>query len=104
MAKVSSDKAMQFIVYAGVLIILGMFFAFGFFIKPTDSTEDKLWGAVHPTTWLDIVGVIMFTISALGLSGISRAIIGEKLMPPKSAWITWTVVAMGALGIVLMFA
>lgn len=86
------------ILKAFVLLILALFFYFGYIHHPKGDDGTFLWSAVHPTGIGDIIGTTLFTAAALAIGGfLSKSLAAAK-------WYPFAVGIAGVLGIILIFA
>lgn len=78
---------------------------FGFFIEqPCNGIDiDSLWCAMHPASAANILGFVLWTVSAAFVSLLWKSKHLEIIAPPGSSWPNYAGLAVGALGIILMF-
>lgn len=92
----------------GVIFLVVIFFIyFGYLHKPTfvddPFVNDNLWDALHPTSFINAIGLIFIGIFLFYLSGFWRKIIGTQLLPVGSSWPNYVGFAVGVLGFILIW-
>ena len=95
--KVLGIAAKVFIIIAGLLFLYN-----GVLHKPTPS-EGTLWDALHPSSVLNIVGVILFFVFMVVISGTFSKRINDRVEDAGAKFIVPLLIA-GVGGILLMFA
>jgi hypothetical protein len=106
--KIEKDERTVWAIVKGIVVlVLVMFISHGFIIKPQGNASlidlEFLWYALHPASILNILGVILFMVPILGLSGVWRLFFTEYQVDLVSEWIGWVFFASGILGVVFMF-
>lgn len=101
---------------AGCILVLAFFYGFGFHAqecRTLDLTKGvegvgvwdysvNLYCLIHPMYWHDILGIILFTIAVIGITGVYSWVLGQfNVTKGEMGWLTWGLVAFGALGIIL---
>jgi hypothetical protein len=90
-----------------VLLVLLMFISHGFIVKPQGAGSlvdlEFLWDALHPASFINILGVLLFFVPIIGLSGLWTKLVPAYFVDRVSEWIGWVFFVAGVLGVVLMF-
>jgi hypothetical protein len=106
--KLEKDERTVWAIVRGIIaLILLMFIVHGFIIKPKGAGSavdlEFLWDALHPASVLNIIGVILFIVPIVGLSGIWKRCFTEYFVDRVSQWIGWVFFVSGILGVLFMF-
>jgi hypothetical protein len=106
--KLEKDERTVWAIVRGIIaLILLMFIIHGFIIKPQGSGSaidlEFLWDALHPASTLNIIGVILFFVPIVGLSGLWKKMFDSYTVDLVSEWIGWVFLVSGALGVIFMF-
>jgi hypothetical protein len=67
------EKTLWIVVRVVLAIIMTAFIVLGFIVKP-NPVEATLWEKMHPAHWYNILGVILFMGTAVGLSGLAASL------------------------------
>ena len=96
------EKRLWTVVKVFVIIVGVLFIYHGFLHKPTPP-EGTLWDALHPASFVNWIGVIMWIACMVGISGSFVPKLNDTF-EDVGRWFPYVVFAVGILGIVLMFA
>lgn len=102
--KLEKDEKRTYLI-ARIIIgaVMTLFFLFGFVIMP-NPVEETLWAKLHPMSVLNIIGVILFMITALALAGLPQKLIDHLWAPAGSQWPNYLFFATGILGIIFIWS
>ena len=100
------EKILNTIVVVFCAIVLVLFFTLGLIVKPdgagSEVNTEFLWDALHPFSFWDGLGLLLFLSAVVFISGIWKKFIPNN--PTTGAGLNYAFGAAGALGIVLIFA
>jgi hypothetical protein len=93
-------------VIAFMALVTIVFTLFGFVIEqPCNGIDkDSLYCALHPISFINLIGVIMFYAGFVFISGVWALKKGGILLPVGSVWPNFAGFALFVLGAILIFA
>jgi hypothetical protein len=102
----NDEKILTWIVRGILALIMFLFVLLGFIIKPQGSGSlidvSNLWDAMHPASFINVVGVVCWLLCVLYVSGFWKKWIPE-VVTMGAKW-NYTALAIGILSVILMFA
>jgi hypothetical protein len=106
--KLEKDERTVWAIVRGIIaLVLLMFIIHGFIIKPQGAGSaidlEFLWDALHPASVLNILGVLLFFVPIVGLSGAWKLFVNSYTVDRVSEWIGWVFLVAGGLGVLFMF-
>lgn len=100
-----SEKALNIAVMVFCAVVVVLVLTLGLIVKPDGAGSEidtaYLWDAFHPFSFWDFIGLVMFLIAVIFISGVWKLWRPNK--PTMGTGINWIFWAIGALGIVLIF-